>query len=176
MGSNLLTGSIPEEVGARCCIRDTLFDKHMFEFTQQNLFLSTPFLLDAYLISSFPCSPANSLWQIGMLTNLVVLGGTHCHFTDALPESIGNLQRLVQLHISDNKLTGTMPTSLSALTLLDELDLSSNKITGSIPSLLGNCTRMRVLRVGLCSHALLSLLPFLPVTLVTFLTTKHFHF
>ncbi|KAI8896052.1 hypothetical protein BC833DRAFT_120350 [Globomyces pollinis-pini] len=55
------------------------------------------------------------------------------NFTNAIPETIGQLSNISYIYFSDNSLTGTIPESIGNLTTLEGIFLSNNQLNGTLP-------------------------------------------
>ncbi|CAL1411618.1 unnamed protein product [Linum trigynum] len=109
---NLLTGSIPPEIGLLANLIDLDFSLNQ---------LSGPI-------------PS----EIGRLTNLQVLHIVENKLTGPIPDEIGRLESITELALYENRLTGPIPSSIGNLTKLARLYLYSNELTGSIPPEIGH--------------------------------------
>ncbi|KAM0856591.1 hypothetical protein ACQ4PT_048993 [Festuca glaucescens] len=126
LSHNSLSGGLPLELVSSSSI--TILD---VSFNQLNGTLGE-------LPSSTPARP---LQVLNISTNL---------FTGEFPSSIWKaMQNLVALNASNNSFTGQIPTQLcNTSPSITVLDLCFNKFSGSIPPGIGDCSRLRQLRVG----------------------------
>ncbi|KAK3009915.1 hypothetical protein RJ639_011485 [Escallonia herrerae] len=107
LGSNKISGSIPQEIG-----------------NLNNLYVLA---IDHNMISgSIPES-------IGKLSKLQKLQIVINNISGKIPPSIGNITGLSLVDAADNMLEGSIPAELGNCTKLQALDLGSNRLTGVIP-------------------------------------------
>ncbi|CAI0560134.1 unnamed protein product [Linum tenue] len=109
---NLLTGSIPPEIGLLANLVD-------LDFSLNQLSGRIP--------------P-----EIGRLANLQVLHIVENRLTGAIPDEIGRLESITELALYENRLTGPIPSSIGNLTKLARLYLYSNELSGPIPPEIGH--------------------------------------
>ncbi|CAN1139563.1 Probable LRR receptor-like serine/threonine-protein kinase At3g47570 [Linum perenne] len=107
LGSNMITGTIPEGV-------ENLVNLITVDLSD-NLFTGT--------IPSY----------FGKLLNLQGLVLTKNQLFGQIPSSIENLSLLNRLDVANNQLEGTIPFTLGRCQQLNLLDVSANKLTGEIP-------------------------------------------
>ncbi|CAI0560131.1 unnamed protein product [Linum tenue] len=131
---NLLTGSIPPEIGLLANLVD-------LDFSLNQLSGRIP--------------P-----EIGRLANLQVLHIVENRLTGAIPDEIGrlesitelalyenrltgNLTKLARLYLYSNELSGPIPPEIGHLsTALTELFIDTNQLSGPIPASFGNLTKL----------------------------------
>ena len=119
LGSNNLSGSIPENIG--------------------NLYgLQALYLYSNQLSGSIPSS-------IGSLINLQILSLRNNQLTGEIPEEIGNLTLLQSVYLFNNQLIGGIPDEIGNLSNLVNLHLYFNQLTGSIPVSFSNLTNLQSL-------------------------------
>lgn len=73
--------------------------------------------------------------ELGLLTDLAVLGMERGGLSSTIPTEIGGLENLIFIDLDFNQLTGSIPTELFLLTNLQTLDLNDNFLTGNIESI-----------------------------------------
>ena len=59
--------------------------------------------------------------ELGLLSNLEILGLAKSHLTGTIPTEVGLLSNLEWLGLDSNQLTGTVPTGLASLPLVSKL-------------------------------------------------------
>jgi|GEM_PF-3521172 len=117
LNNNLLSGSIPPEIGNL-----TALDR--LQLTQNQLTGSIP--------------P-----EIGSLSHLNDLSLAQNQLSGTIPPEIGNLTNLRWfLSLSQNQLSGPIPPELGNLTALESLLLWENQLSGPIPSELSNLSSL----------------------------------
>ncbi|KAK3223622.1 hypothetical protein Dsin_010647 [Dipteronia sinensis] len=121
--NNLLTGSIPIDIGHRMSI---------FE----NLDLS-----NNLLNGSIPQS-------ISEMRNLSFLDLSNNHLSREIPSNWQGLDKLRVIDLSKNRLSGGIPSSICSLPSLVCLRLSSNNLSGELSASLQDCTRLLSLDLG----------------------------
>ena len=77
-------------------------------------------------------------------------------FKGTIPSEIGLLTQLKMLGLSGNRFTGMLPSELGLLTQLETLVFRDNSITGTIPNELFQLTQLEALHLG-SFHALIYL-------------------
>jgi len=169
IGSNFMTGTVPEEIG----LTSTITDLYLFnnEFTgripvlgnmplvnfhgHQNAFTGIlpfdygfdgpwPDTLREWWVHDNKVSGSLSE-NLGFLTSLEDLRVNGNGLTGKIPESIQDLQRLFRLHIQSNALTGTVPDIIGDLPELRDVRLQYNKFGGVVPTSLCFLESMEVL-------------------------------
>lgn len=121
LSNNLLSGSLPREIGNFSGI--------------DNLSLRGNSLTGAI---------PTEIGNLVLITSLNLNGN---NLAGEIPKSIGNLKQLQYLQLADNYLNGPIPSEIGALTNLSYLVLWGNKLTGSIPKEIGNLTGLEVLQL-----------------------------
>lgn len=129
--NNLLTGSIPAELG-------NLSNLQRLYFNNNQLTDSIPPELGSLLNLQYVYFDNNQLTggippELGNLSNLWVLSMSHNLLSGSIPPELGDLANLIVLLLDFNQLTGSIPPQLGNLTNLTRLVLSGNQLTGSIP-------------------------------------------
>jgi Leucine-rich repeat (LRR) protein len=116
---NILTGSIPENIGVAKSSRTSSAGKPA-------LWVYIPL-------------------SIGRRKNLKRLLLYSNQFSGIILYSIENMRNLVELDVHDNALTGKIPNKVGQMQALEKLDLSNNFLSGKVPSSLTNLTVISVL-------------------------------
>ncbi|KAL3910311.1 MAG: hypothetical protein SGARI_002188, partial [Bacillariaceae sp.] len=127
VSNNLLTGSLPSEVGRSANGASAL---KFASFRNNTLTKSIP---------------ASLMTHLSGLTHFDV---SFNGLTGDCPSAIGDMTDLSYLFLSDNHLSmvgGTIPEHLQSLTLLRELSLGNLELQGSIPTWLDNFKDLRLL-------------------------------
>lgn len=169
LDNNLLTGSLPAEIGDLTELIDlALFSNNISGVLPGqigNLHNLKYITLQAnFLTGGIP-------YQIGYLSNLEhidlamnALDGTidprlgdltklrnilldNNQLTGSIPATLGNLEELDVLLLFNNQLTGSIPPELGQAKKLTNLFLQNNQLTGSIPAELGQLSILRYLAV-----------------------------
>ncbi|XP_059668868.1 probable LRR receptor-like serine/threonine-protein kinase At3g47570 [Cornus florida] len=96
-------------------------------------------------------------WQLGHLSNLIMLSLGSNHLMGETPLSIGNMSMLEEIYSSQNNFHGAIPWQLGHLSNLIMLSLESNNLMGEIPWSLFNVTRLR--QFSLTNYSLSGNLP-----------------
>ncbi|CAI7923497.1 unnamed protein product, partial [Closterium sp. NIES-54] len=122
LGSNNLTGAIPESIGNLTSLQLLSLDSNK-------------------LSGSLPVN-------ISALTQLSALSLGNNAITGAVANTLANLTSLETLWLFGNNLTGTIPSSLCNLTRMNSLVLRNNLFYGSMPSCLVNFASLRDLDVS----------------------------
>ncbi len=122
LGTNLLSGSIPAELGDLTNLKYLALNNNS-------------------LSGSIPA-------ELGDLTNLRELYLRENNLTGSIPAALGDLTNLEWLSLYNNGLTGSIPAELGKLTSLEVLYLQSNSLSGSIPAELGDLTNLEQLYLG----------------------------
>ena len=118
LGGNLLTGTIPVELGSLAALGQ-------LDLSENQLSGEIP-------------------TELGSLTNLLALRLNNNGLSGEIPAGLGKLTLLRALELQGNQLSGGIPVSLGSLTNLEELRINSNQLTGEIPSLT-RLTRLQLL-------------------------------
>ena len=141
---NLLTGTIPPELGALESLTDLWLNSNSLSGSippalgnlakLENLILSLN-SLDGSLPS-----------ELGNLENLKQMSINQNNLAGSIPPELGNLKKLLSLYLSSNSLSGNIPKELGGLGELESLGISSNaSLTGPIPAELGNLKNLKFL-------------------------------
>jgi hypothetical protein len=78
--------------------------------------------------------------ELGLLSELAVLGMEQGTTTGRIPSELGQLDNMIFIDLDFNDLTGSIPTEIYQLTKLQTLDLNVNSLTGSLDSDIGELT------------------------------------
>ena len=155
LGSNQLSGSIPESLGQLSQLTElnlvsNLLSGSIPDSLGQLIQLRVLFLGSNQLSGSIP----ESLGQLSQLAELVLVTN---HLSGSIPGSIGRLSQLIKLDLVDNHLSGTIPESIWQLTQLRLLAVGQNQLSGAISEKLGLLTQLRAL--GLNANQLSGSIP-----------------
>ncbi|KHN36903.1 Putative LRR receptor-like serine/threonine-protein kinase [Glycine soja] len=147
LGSNLISGKIPIELGNLISLALLNMAYNYFEGTIPTVFgkfqkMQALILSGNKLVGDIPASIGNltQLFHLRLAQNM--LGGS-------IPRTIGNCQKLQLLTLGKNNLAGTIPSevfSLSSLTNL--LDLSQNSLSGSLPNVVSKLKNLEKMDVS----------------------------
>ncbi|MYA65039.1 MAG: hypothetical protein F4139_09875 [Gemmatimonadetes bacterium] len=146
LGSNLLVGKIPPELGRLAHLEDLhlSYNYHLEGPLPPELFdLSELFSLDLSGASIGGLPP-----DIGRLARLSYLSMNGASLTGPIPPEIGQLSELRGLYLRSNYLFGEIPREIGKLTKLQRLDLWWCELTGPIPPEIGELSELRYLRLG----------------------------
>mmetsp|Transcript_13690 Transcript_13690/g.34430 ORF Transcript_13690/g.34430 Transcript_13690/m.34430 type:complete len:821 (+) Transcript_13690:219-2681(+) len=169
IGSNFMTGTIPDEVGLASQMTDLYLFGNKFtgsiprlgnmpivNFHAQENDLSgvmpfdygydgpwTKTLQEWWVYDNKLTGPLSS--NLGFVTNLEDMRVNNNELTGSIPESIEDLQRLFRFDLHMNSLTGTIPESIGSLPQLRDLRLQFNDFGGVVPSSLCFLESMEVL-------------------------------
>ncbi|KAK2979734.1 hypothetical protein RJ640_024707 [Escallonia rubra] len=133
LGSNKISGSIPQEIGnlnnlSLLVIQDNMMSGSIPESIGKLSKLEELAIMINNISGKIPPS-------IGNITGLSVVGAAKNMLEGIIPaELVGNLKNLEALSISGNKLTGEIPSALGSGQVLENLDLHGNFFEGAIPS------------------------------------------
>lgn len=157
LAGNLISGSIPTEIGQASLLRDIVMDHNDLTGTipTEVGLLSDLFIImlhsNRYLSGNLPSELGNCKnlefivnhghtltgsipTEIGGLVLLRSLEISHNYLMNGpLPDTISNLSNLVRLETQGLRLSGTLPRGISQCTNLKKLDLASSKFTGTFP-------------------------------------------
>jgi len=78
--------------------------------------------------------------ELGLLTDLAVLGMEQGTTGGTIPSELGQLDKMIFIDLDFNALTGSIPTEIYQLTKLQTLDLNVNSLTGSLDTSIGGLT------------------------------------
>ena len=167
LGSNNLTGKLPEELGNLTRLEDLILHNNHIEsplpVSIKNLTQLWELVLNGNELSGIIPPEIYQLTElrflnligndlsgtlspdIGKLINLEYLALSNNQFSGPIPAELGNLTRLDALFIENNQLSGSIPDTLCNLINLQLLYLSNNQLTGSIPAKIGNLTGLNSL-------------------------------
>jgi Leucine-rich repeat (LRR) protein len=107
LGSTLLSGSIPKELGQLASLEELQLSNNQ-------------------LIGSIPK-------ELGQLASLKELFLDSNQLSGSIPKEFGQLTSLQWLQLSFNQLSGSIPKELGQLASLQDLELDDNQLSGSIP-------------------------------------------
>ena len=85
--------------------------------------------------------------ELGLLTNIIVLGMEQGTTTGSIPSELGQLQGMIFIDLDFNELTGSIPTEIYQLTKLQTLDLNVNLLTGSLENNIGGLTDLNFVQL-----------------------------
>ena len=80
--------------------------------------------------------------ELGLLSDLAVLGMEQGTTTGTIPTELGQLEKMVFIDLDYNQLTGSIPTEIYQLTRLQTLDLNVNLLSGRIETSIGRLTSL----------------------------------
>ena len=169
IGSNFMTGTIPDEVGLASQMTDLYLFGNKFtgsiprlgnmpivNFHAQENDLSgimpfdygydgpwTKTLREWWVYDNKLTGPLSP--NLGFVTNLEDMRVNNNELTGSIPESIEDLHRLFRFDLHLNSLTGTIPESIGSLPQLRDLRLQFNNFGGVVPSSLCFLESMEVL-------------------------------
>lgn len=169
VGSNFMTGTIPNEVGLASFMTDLYLFKNRFTGSipslgnmplvnfhgQQNSFTGVmPFdydfggswpktLREWWVFDNKLSGPLSE--NLGFITNLEDIRVYNNGLKGSIPESIKDLQRLFRFDVQANSLTGTVPESIGSLPQLRDVNLQFNNFEGIVPTSLCYLESMEVL-------------------------------
>uniref|UniRef100_A0A0E0IUH7 Receptor kinase-like protein Xa21 n=1 Tax=Oryza nivara TaxID=4536 RepID=A0A0E0IUH7_ORYNI len=136
LGSNKITGSIPEDIGNLIGLQVINLSNNSFTGSLpsslgrlKNVFRI--FLYENNISGSIPSA-------IGNLTELSFLSLHINALSGSIPNTLGNLTKLLQLTLSYNNFTGQLPNGLFIQALSTVFDVAYNNLEGSIPQELGH--------------------------------------
>ncbi len=140
LNNNSLSGSIPAELGDLTNLRELYL-------RENNLTGSIPAALGDLTNLEWLSLYNNGLTgsipaKLGDLTSLEVLYLQSNSLSGSIPAELGNLDSLTHLYLNGNSLTGSIPAALGNLDFLRHLHLSDNSLSGSIPAELGNLAEL----------------------------------
>ncbi len=175
VGSNFMTGTIPDEVGLASFMTDlslfgnkftgsipSLGNMPLVNFHAQQNALTGIMPFD-YGLSGAWTKSLREWWvydnkltgslseNLGFISNLEDIRMNNNELTGRIPESIQDLQRLFRLHLHSNSLTGTVPESIGSLPQLRDLRVQFNNLEGVVPTSLCFLESMEVLEADCLS-------------------------
>lgn len=130
---NLLTGSIPPEIG----------DMQLAEiWLHKNIFLSGTIPDEIGKLANYLTDVRLDKTSVGgqipdsftELTQLFRFSAGRAQFSGTLPANFSKLENLQSADLKNNKLTGTIPSGMDSMTNLVEFEVEGNLMTGTSPS------------------------------------------
>ncbi|MED6197972.1 hypothetical protein PIB30_061811 [Stylosanthes scabra] len=146
MGSNQISGRIPEGIGKLINLEALGMERNSFEGT-------IPYSIGKLTNLVEMALEENKLFGniplvIGNLTMLSELDLSLNKFEGCIPFTLGNCTKMERFYAHDNNLSGNIPIQTFGYQQgLIELYLYSNSFTGSIPSDLGNLNHLSILHL-----------------------------
>ncbi|XP_048637102.1 probable LRR receptor-like serine/threonine-protein kinase At3g47570 [Brassica napus] len=170
MGGNLISGSIPHEIG-------NLINLQAFAMERNLLTGGIPASLGKISGLIFLALSSNRMSgeipsDLGNITRLEKLHLFQNSFEGSIPPSLGNcrsllylwigynrlngtipqeimqLESLVQLFVNINQLTGPFPKDVARLKQVVQLSVADNRLSGNIPETIGSCLYLENLYLG----------------------------
>jgi RHS repeat-associated protein len=135
LSNNLLTGSIPNELGSLTGLTILKLDNNTLSGEIPASLGNLPLLTDLFLNNNQLSGSVPS--SLGSLSNLVYLYLRNNQLSGSLPSSLGSLAKLQYFYTGYNQLSGTIPTTLSGLSQLLIFDINTNQISGALPDISG---------------------------------------
>ena len=135
LGTNALTGPIPERLGRLSYLTWLDLGPNALTGPIPNALGSLSNLLLLNLGGNELTGPIPE-W-LGGLSYLTWLSLENNDLTGPIPERLGRLSSLTHLYLYDNELSGPIPEVLGGLSNLEWLNLRNNDLTGPIPDALG---------------------------------------
>ncbi|KAK2989561.1 hypothetical protein RJ640_026826 [Escallonia rubra] len=135
---NMISGSIPESIGK-------LSKLQQMRIVTNNISGKIPSSIGNITGLSYLAAAANKLEgripaELGNCTNLQALYLGSNRLTGVIPEQVIGISSLtIGLYLDLNEFTGSLPSQVGKLKNLGALSISGNKLTGEIPSALGDC-------------------------------------
>ena len=179
MDNNLLTGSLPTELGNTKHMTllhvggNQLSGSIPSELGLLEYFINSMAVFGNSLTGAIPSELGNldpwRLWisrnqlsgplptELASMSRLEILRLHDNHLTASLPVEFSLLTNLRELSLADNFLTGTIQAELGALTALQLMHLHNNSFTGTLSSDLGLMTDMKELSVA--NNSLVGIVP-----------------
>ncbi|CAA7027791.1 unnamed protein product [Microthlaspi erraticum] len=135
LGKNLITGSIPHNIGNLINLQEFAIGGNMLTgpiptSIGKILGLRLLYLHTNRFSGEIPSSIGNLTW----LENLDVANNS---LEGTIPQSIGNCSSMLHLKIASNKLNGTIPREVLEIRSLIHLSMSNNYLIGSVPKDIG---------------------------------------
>lgn len=155
LGSNLLTGLLPAEIGSLPALETLLLGRNNLTGPlppELGRLASLKWLSVADNGVAGPLPP-----ELGQLGNLETLQLENNRIAGPLPPELGRLSSLEELYLHNNEITGRIPEELGALAGLQALLLFGNRLTGPLPPELGDLRALQWL--GLSDNDLVGGVP-----------------
>jgi Leucine-rich repeat (LRR) protein len=131
LGSTLLSGSIPQELGQLASLQTLQLEENQLSGSirkelGQLASLRWLRLNNNQLSGSIP-------QELGQLASLQILQLDNNQLSGSIPQELGQLASLRRLCLNNNQLSGSIPQELGRLASLQKLVLDNNQLSGSIP-------------------------------------------
>ncbi|MCL7035698.1 hypothetical protein MKW94_012043 [Papaver nudicaule] len=146
LNSNLLSGSLPDELFSLRNLSHLLLQENMFSgnLSDRVSNLSNLVQLDVSsnrLSGNLPDAFHNlrKLQQFSAHSNL---------FANHLPTSLSNCPTLEKLNLRNNSLDGSIDLNCTAMVKLSSLDLGTNRFHGPLPASLGSCRELTAMNLA----------------------------
>ena len=143
LGTNLLSGYIPSELGNLSSLEWLLLDENQLSDDIPSELGNLSRLERLHLGENQLSGDIPS--EFGTLDNLIYMDLDSNRLTDDIPSELGNLSRLERLHLGENQLSGDIPSEFGILDNLIYLNLASNRLTDNIPAELGSLSILKFL-------------------------------
>lgn len=85
--------------------------------------------------------------ELGVLSNLAVLGMEQGSTSGRIPSQLGNLENMIFIDLDFNELIGSIPPEIYQLTKLQTLDLNVNSLTGRLDNSIGALTDLEFVQL-----------------------------
>ncbi|KAK2987196.1 hypothetical protein RJ640_029081 [Escallonia rubra] len=147
LGSNKISGSIPQEIGnlnnlSLLVIQENMISGSIPESIGKLSKLEELAIMINNISRKIPPS-------IGNITGLSVLGAAKNMLEGIIPAELGNCTNLQRLDLEGNRLTGVIPEQVIGISSLSiGLFLDLNEFTGPLPSIVGNLKNLEALSIS----------------------------
>jgi Leucine-rich repeat (LRR) protein len=143
---NLLSGTIPTEIGLLCSLTELDLASNGLEGTLPS---ELGLLTNAGVIRTFQNFLNGTLpKELGYLTSMHEFVSWGNRLSGSLPTEVGNMISLTEFSLHTNMLRGTIPPVIGNLDLMEILELQRNKFTRSLPTEIGNMKHLTYFNVG----------------------------
>jgi hypothetical protein len=143
---NLLSGTIPTEIGLLSSLTDLHLDGNGLEGTLPS---EIGMLTSAVTIRTFQNFLNGTIpKELGYLTSVKEFVSWGNRLSGSLPIEVGNMISLIEFSLHTNMLHGTIPPELGNLELMEILELQRNNFTRSLPTEIGNMKHLTYFNVG----------------------------